>query len=102
MGELPMKSPFPGMDPYLEQHWRDVHHNLITFTQGALNEQLPTGLIARVEERVFLASEEGFGRSLYPDIRVVEQPRGQEQPAAATATLALAEPATIQMPREQL
>ena len=43
-----MTSPFPGMDPYLEQHWRDVHHNLITFTQGALNEQLPTGLIARV------------------------------------------------------
>ena len=22
----PMKSPFPGMDPYLERHWRDVHH----------------------------------------------------------------------------
>ena len=30
-----MASPFPGMDPYLEQHWRDVHHNLITFIQGA-------------------------------------------------------------------
>lgn len=29
-----MKSPFPGMDPYLEQHWRDVRHNLITFAQG--------------------------------------------------------------------
>jgi hypothetical protein len=57
-----MKSPFPGMDPYLEQHWRDVHHNLITFLQGALNEQLPEGLIARVEDRVFLESEEGAGR----------------------------------------
>ena len=21
-----MESPFPGMDPYLEQHWGDVHH----------------------------------------------------------------------------
>jgi hypothetical protein len=21
-----MKSPFPGMAPYLEPHWRDVHH----------------------------------------------------------------------------
>ncbi|MGO9470092.1 MAG: DUF4058 family protein, partial [Isosphaeraceae bacterium] len=20
-----MKSPFPGMDPYLERHWGDVH-----------------------------------------------------------------------------
>ena len=46
-----MDSPFPGMDPYLEQHWRDVHHNLITFIQGALNSQLPEGLIVRVEER---------------------------------------------------
>jgi len=26
-----MKSPFPGMDPYLEQHWRSVHHRLLTY-----------------------------------------------------------------------
>jgi hypothetical protein len=24
-----MKSPFPGMDPYLEAHWLDVHPRLI-------------------------------------------------------------------------
>lgn len=24
-----MKSPFPGMDPYLEQHWGDVHTSLM-------------------------------------------------------------------------
>ena len=24
-----MASPFPGMDPYLERHWRDVHLSLI-------------------------------------------------------------------------
>ncbi|HBJ33170.1 MAG TPA: hypothetical protein DDZ51_00095 [Planctomycetaceae bacterium] len=24
-------SPFPGMDPYLEYHWRSVHHRLITY-----------------------------------------------------------------------
>jgi hypothetical protein len=46
-----MRSPFPGMDPFLEQHWRDVHHNLITFAQGELNAHLPEDLIARVEER---------------------------------------------------
>src|SRR6516162_10263588 len=69
----PMKSPFPGMDPYLEQRWRDVHHNIITFAQGALNEALPDGLIARVEERVFLEPEWGPGRSPYPDLRVVER-----------------------------
>ena len=36
-----MKSPFPGMDPYLEQHWGDFHNNLISFAQGMLNERLP-------------------------------------------------------------
>jgi hypothetical protein len=49
-----MKSPFPGMDPYLEQHWGDVHHNLITFAQGMLNEHLPRDLRARVQERVLV------------------------------------------------
>jgi len=26
-----MASPFPGMDPYLEQFWRDVHARLIIY-----------------------------------------------------------------------
>jgi len=85
------------MDPYLEQHWGDVHHSLITFIRGALNSQLPDGLIARVEERVFLESDEGFGRSRYPDVRVVERS------PVANATepesgVALAEPLTIHCP----
>lgn len=24
-------SPFPGMDPYLERFWRNVHHRLVTY-----------------------------------------------------------------------
>ena len=35
VGGLRGKSPFPGMDPYLEAHWRDVHHRSL-FLQGAL------------------------------------------------------------------
>ena len=34
-----MNSPFPGMDPYLEQIWGGVHNNLITFAQIMLNER---------------------------------------------------------------
>lgn len=45
-----MKSPFPGMDPYLEQHWRDVGHNLITFAQGMINRHLPGDLRARIDK----------------------------------------------------
>lgn len=53
-----MKSPFPGMDPYLEQSWRDVHHRIITYAQGRLNDSLPRDLRARVAERLFVEAEE--------------------------------------------
>jgi hypothetical protein len=49
-----MKSPFPGMDPYLESHWRDVHHSFLTYARDALQEYLPGDLRARLEERVFV------------------------------------------------
>ncbi|HKI18636.1 MAG TPA: DUF4058 family protein [Isosphaeraceae bacterium] len=37
-----MPSPFPGMDPYLENpdHWPGIHHNLISGIQGQLSAQL--------------------------------------------------------------
>jgi hypothetical protein len=47
-----MKCPFPGMDPYLERHWGDVHSDLIAQTRTTLNGELPPDLIARTEERV--------------------------------------------------
>jgi len=90
-----MKSPFPGMDPYLEQHWGDVHHNLITFAQGLLNERLPRDLRARVEERILLElpSEE---RVDYPDVRVVEHERPwRGGTAVASSDVTLAEPLEV-------
>jgi hypothetical protein len=52
-----MPSPFPGMDPYLEESWGDVHHRLITYAADQLQTTLPKDLRARVEERVFVESE---------------------------------------------
>src|SRR5262245_53803447 len=68
-----MPSPFPGMDPYLEAHWRDVHARLIIYASDALQVLLPRGLRARVEESVLLETPEGIsGHPLFPDVRVVE------------------------------
>ena len=47
-----MASPFPGMDPYLEAHWRDVHARLIIYACDALQSVLPGLLRARVEQHV--------------------------------------------------
>jgi hypothetical protein len=44
-----MPSPFPGMDPYLEDHWRDVHTSLIIYIRDALQDVMPSALRARVE-----------------------------------------------------
>lgn len=79
-----MKSPFPGMDPYLEQFWLDVHARFILYACDQIEEQLPSGLIARVEERVVLESDD-TARPVYPDVRIADLP-GRGGTAVATRT----------------
>ena len=45
-----MKSPFPGMDPYLESYWGDVHTRLMVYASNQINAQLPDELQARVRK----------------------------------------------------
>jgi len=97
-----MKSPFPGMDPYLEQHWSDVHHRLITYACDQLQPRLPPDLRARVEERVFVEAPEGEVRSIYPDVHVVERGRAQPPGGAAVSDPAVAEPLVIHLPDEPI
>lgn len=102
VGEISMKSPFPGMDPYLEKHWGDVHHRLITYACDQLQPDLPDNLLARVEERVFLEFEGAQRRNVYPDVRVVET-RGPRQAAPSSETgTALAEPLLIHIDDEPM
>jgi hypothetical protein len=68
-----MKSPFPGMDPYLEPHWLDVRGTFIAFAKSALNRVLPPDLIARTEERLAVEGADWEDqRSLRPDVRVFQ------------------------------
>src|SRR5712692_7726891 len=96
-----MPSPFPGMDPYLEAHWRDVHASLIIYTRDALQVVLPEALRARVEERVVLEAPEGFRfHPLFPDVRVVEYPPAHGLEARPKGGVALAEPLLIEAESE--
>ena len=52
-----MLSPFPGMDPYLEEFWGDVHHSMITHSVAAIQRELPPGLFARIDVREFVEPE---------------------------------------------
>lgn len=97
---MPRQSPFPGMDPYLEKHWGDVHQRLVTYACDQLQEFLPRSLRARMEERVYVEFDEPQ-RSMYPDVRVVESGRTGTATTSATGA-ATAEPVVIHMPTEPL
>ncbi len=68
------RSPFPGMDPWLEdpRGWRGVHARFVTYLCDAIAERLPGRYYARLEDRVYLDAEEPGAYS--PDARVVERP----------------------------
>ncbi len=90
-----MPSPFPGMDPYLENPvlWPGLHLGLIADLQSALNRLIRPKYLARVEERVYVSDENDPGRSvLVPDLRVISaessdwmhRPQGVAGSAAGT------------------
>jgi hypothetical protein len=83
------------MDPYLEQHWGDVHTSLMVYMRDQISEQLPADLQARVEENIQVDMEDAR-RLVYPDVRIVEEPApldfGQPQTAGGVA---VAEPCLI-------
>ncbi len=92
-----MPSPFPGMDPYLEAHWRDIHASLIIYTRDALQAVLPGSLRARVEERVLLETPQGIANHpLFPDVRVVEFSAKHGLETQAEAGVAVAEPLLVE------
>ena len=97
-----MTSPFPGMDPYLERHWLDVHADLVAMSRTALNAVLPADLVARMEERVVIDSVNyDRPRAIYPDVRVYEDPGHASQgPAEAPNGIAVSEPIVLELESE--
>lgn len=72
-----MPSPFPGMDPYLEDPalWPDVHARLIAQVAEALAPKLRPRYVARVELRTYLVEPDDPASELYliPDARILER-----------------------------
>lgn len=92
-----MPSPFPGMDPYLEQSgaWGDFHLELISCLRSALRVQLPKNYNARIQERVtVIESLEVPPRSFEPDL-IVGRQKGTSGSDEHRAGAALLEPVTV-------
>ena len=98
-----MKSPFPGMDPYLELHWRDVHARLIVYICDHIQEQLGGRLRARVEERLVVEADDRAVHAINTDARVFESARAHDgqRGGVAVVTLPVVEPLIIPVPDEE-
>ena len=80
-----MPSPLPGMNPWLEWHWGDVHTRFVTYASDRLQPKLPADLRARVEERVAVEGLEKE-RQIRPDVRIYvkHRPRRPSRPLAGS------------------
>ena len=96
-----MKSPFPGMDPYLESHWGDVHISLITYARDQIRAQLPSDLKVRAEEHVAVQLPDEASHGFYPDVHVIERPSSKTASATSPSAVAVAEPLIVPIHWEQ-
>jgi len=99
-----MQSPFPGMDPYLEEHggWKGVHGRLIAILGELLNRDLGPSFIADGDTRVYVVAPSEH-QWIFPDLYVIETPRPQTTPVmrGAVATpvrVSLSEPTAMEQP----
>jgi hypothetical protein len=88
------------MDPYLELHWRDVHHRLVTYASDQLQLRLPGELMARVEEQVYVEPREleVRARIIYPDVRITEHSGHATGEGGVAVAPTVAEPLVVYLP----
>lgn len=99
------KNPFPGMNPFFEQQWRDAHTMLIAYLRDAVQERLPPDLVSRAEEEQLVTIGAGQPPRTYrPDVQVREpwtlkEPAATEVPAQSAPPVA-AEPVRVFLDEE--
>src|SRR5215212_8051127 len=97
-----MPSPFPGMDPYLEERqlWPDVHLSLITATRDALSPQVAPHYYVRIEQRTYIARVDQKELLSRPDVTIIPardaRPRGD---AGGVATVVAPAAQIVSLPR---
>lgn len=94
---LSMPSPFPGMDPWLELPWRDVHASIIIYIRNQLQSQLPEPLVARAEEEVLVDVPDQPPRLVRPDVTVAEEQPDKGGTAILVPPVSVAKPFLVRV-----
>lgn len=95
-----MKSPFPGMDPFVEDpaFWEDFHRRLISELADYLLQYLPESYDAHIDERVRLVeADRGAVGSRLPDVSVNWRDEANPRSVPQTSALATLDPVSIPM-----
>jgi hypothetical protein len=97
-----MKSPFPGMDPYIETsgYWGDFHSGLIALIQQHLADVAPEGYYVHTNTRDYLEVVEQEGRherALIPDVSV-RHPKKPKRTRVGRGTVATVRPGLAEQP----
>ena len=98
-----MRSPFPGMDPYLEDpgFWPDFHARFVTYCCDHISDNLPARYEARIGERINLVEREPDRiKRIGPDIAIARKTEGPKERSAA-GMVATLEPVTIPLTIEE-
>ena len=74
-----MKSPFPGMDPFIEDRglWPDFHDDLIAEIKRSLAVRLPDRYFVQTGERSYIVlagADEKETKPMYPDVALEKSP----------------------------
>lgn len=91
-----MPSPFPGMDPYIEECglWEGFHHVFTVKIYEQLADTAPERYLVRTEERTYISmieSEEKREHPFLPDVSVTA-PRSRKKTGRANSGAAVADP----------
>jgi hypothetical protein len=99
-----MPTPFPGMDPYLEQPllWPHVHNAVIAELRNVLASQLRPRYYVALEERTYMAEPAALTFVNRPDVTTVGAPSATPYgtlPAAESLTgTEIIEPVVVELP----
>ena len=96
-----MRSPFPGMNPYLEnpELWSEVHSRLIVAIADNLNDHLSEKYRVAIEKRTYLSGGDESLLVGIPAVVVVGKQPEKSQPAAiAVLPPLVVEPITVTVP----
>ncbi|MGF1676448.1 MAG: DUF4058 family protein [Rivularia sp. (in: cyanobacteria)] len=95
-----MNSPFPGMNPYLENNvfWSEVHHRLITAIADAIEVNIPPQYRVAIEQRTYLSDDSDSVLVGIPDVAVFSQKDKLPHHSLVKTEVSASEGVTVTMP----